>query len=341
VAQALRIEQLDKQIQARGSIEGQHAFDLRRLIYAKGSVSRSDAEVLFNLNAACRNKGQAFADLYVEALTDYFVWHSEPKGCVTPDLARFLIDNVTADGQIERKTELELALNVVHWARDCPRELVALVLDAVRDSVLAARGAKFGANRPRVCIGAADVAILRKALFAPAGDGGLQVSRCEAEMLFTLNDAAATCENDPEWANFFAHAIANHLTNPSGNFKSVKRDEAAQRERWQDQRGGIGQLLSAVGRAVARGDVPVRAVWEEFDPAGAKAALKDAKAEEEAARASLAREAIGAEEAKWLAERILRDGNIDENESLLLTFLKMEARTIDPALNAVMKRAKL
>jgi hypothetical protein len=336
----MRIDELDRQIQARGNIDGQHAFDLRRLIYAKGSVSRSDAETLFKLHAACR-KGQAFADLYVEALTDYFVWQSEPKGCVTPELARFLIDNVTADGQIEGKTELELVLNVVHWARECPSELVTLVLDAVRDSILGTRGAKFGANRSRVCIGAADVAVLRKALHAPAGDGGLQVTRREAEMLFDLNEAAAKGENDPEWANFFAHAIASHLTNPADVPKAAKRDEDAVRERWRDARGGVGQLLLAIGRALARGDVPVSTVWEEFDPAGARAAKQDAAAEEEAVKARLSGAAIDAAEAKWLAERILRDGTIDENESLLLAFLKMEARAIDPALNKVMARAKL
>ena len=70
-------------------------------------------------------------------------------------------------------------------------------------------------------------------------------------------------------------------------------------------------------------------------------ARKDAQAEDEATRVRLAREQIDTDEAKWLAERILRDGAVDENERALLAFLKKEAPAIDPVLHGVMKRAGL
>ena len=59
---------------------------------------------------------------------------------------------------------------------------------------------------------------------------------------------------------------------------------------------------------------------------GAKAARKDAEAEARATKQRLKREAIDGEEATWLAERILHDGAIDENERALLTYLKKEAQ---------------
>jgi hypothetical protein len=341
MTQPLRIEHLDEQLQARGQIEGQHALQLRRMIYAKGTVSRKDAEILFKLDAACSKKDPAFADLYVEALTDYFVWQTEPKGYVTPDLARFLIDNVSADGHIESKTELALVLNVVHWARQCPEEVVTLVLEAVRQSVLLSRDTAFGANRPRASIGAGDVAILRKALHAPAGDGSLLITRREAEMLFALNEATSAGANDPEWTDFFSRAIANHLMNPMNAPVVPEYDEAARRERWLSERGSVGKLLSGVGSALARGDVPVRTIFEEFDPLGFKADKKEAEAEAQATKLRLSRERIDADEAAWLAERILRDGTIDENERALLTFLKKESPSIDPALKPVLARAGL
>lgn len=341
MTQPLRIEHLDQQLQARGHIEGQHALQLRRMIYANGTVTRKDAEILFKLDAACSKKDPAFAELFVEALTDYFVWQTEPKGYVTPDLARFLIDNVTADGHVESKTELALVLNVVHWARQCPEDVVTLVLEAVRQSVLLSRETAFGANRPHASIGAGDVAILRKALHAPAGDGSLLITRREAELLFTLNEATATGTNDPEWTDFFTRAIANHLMNPMDAPVVPAHDEAARRERWLSERGTIGQLLSGVSSALARGDVPVRSVFEEFDPFGFKADKKEAQAEERATKQRLSREAIDPAEAAWLAERILRDGAIDENERALLTFLKKESPSIDPALKPVLARAGL
>jgi hypothetical protein len=341
MTQPLRIEHLDQQLQARGNIEGQHALQLRRMIYANGTVTRKDAEILFKLDAACSKKDPAFAELFVEALTDYFVWQTEPKGYVTPDLARFLIDNVTADGHVESKTELALVLNVVHWARQCPEEVVTLVLEAVRQSVLLSRETAFGANRPHASIGAGDVAILRKALHAPAGDGSLLITRREAELLFTLNEATATGKNDPEWTDFFTRAIANHLMNPMDAPVVPAHDEAVRRERWLSERGTIGLLLSGVSSALARGDVPVRSVFEEFDPFGFKADKKEAQAEDRATKQRLSREAIDPAEAAWLAERILRDGAIDENERALLTFLKKESPSIDPALKPILARAGL
>ncbi len=341
MTQPLRIDELDQNLRAKGTIEAEHAVQLRRMIYSKGTVTKHDADVLFKLDTACSKKHPAFAALYVEALTDYFVWQTEPKGYVTPELAKYLIANVSSDGHVSTKTELELVLNVVHWAREVPCDLTALVLDAVRQSVMLSRETAFGANRPQVAIGAGDVAILSKALHAPAGDGSLMITRREAEMLFALNDATKAGHNDPAWTDFFVRAIANHLLNPMNAPVVPTRDEAVVREKWLDQRGSMGQLLSGVATSLARGNVPFAQVWEEVDPFGAAAAKKEAAAEMRAVQQRLAREQVDADEAKWVASRILSDGAVDENETALLVFLKKHAGAIDPALDAVMKRAGL
>ena len=336
-----QIGEFDRDLRVSGRVEADQAAQLRKLIYAKGFVTKDDADALFKLEHACTQKDQAFATLYVEALTDYFVWQTEPKGCVTADLGKYLIENVTADGHVWTKTELELVLNVVHWAREVPSDVVGLVLDGVRQSVMRSAATPFGANRPQASIGAGDVAILSKALYAPAGDGSLLVTRREAELLFDLNDAASAGHNDPAWTNFFVHAIANHLLNAANPLAMPTRDEAAHRERWLNERGSVGRLLSGVATSLACGNVPFAQVWEEVDPFGAATLKREAQAHERAARERLAREQIDAGEAKWLAGRILADGATDETEIALLAFLKKEAAAIDPALDAVMKRAGL
>lgn len=341
MALPLQVEQLDDNLKALGRIEAQHALQLRQFIYGDNIVSREDADLLFSLNDACKTKDAAFDQLYVEALTDYFVWQTEPRGYVTPDLSRYLIDQVTADGHIDTQTELELVLNIVHWARQVPEDLTALVIDAVRQSILCTKDTPFGANRPRIAIAAGDVAILTKALYAPAGDGSLLVTRREAELLFDLNDAAGTTGNDPAWQAFFVHAIANHLTNPLELQPVPTRDEAARREHWLDERGSIGAMLSGIGNALAGGKIPVREVMDEFDPFWSKYFRNQADAVEAAAKAAATREAIDPSEARWLADRIMRDGAIDENERALLAFLKRESPSIDASLQPVMQQARL
>jgi hypothetical protein len=339
MALPLQVAQLDDNLKALGRIEAQHAGLLRQFIYGDNAVSREDAELLFSLDAACKTKVRAFAALYVEALTDYFVWQTDPKGYVSDEQARFLIDHVTADGRIETQSELELVLNIVHWARECPEELATLALDAVCRSILRQGETPFGVNRPRVAIGAGDVAVLSKALHAPAGDGSLLVTRREAELLFTLNEATAAGGNDPAWRDFFVCAVANHLMNPMDAPVVPSRDEAARRERWLDERGSIGRLLTDVAGALGRGAIPVREVMTEFDPTWDKHFVKEAAAMAAATKIRLAREAIDAGEAKWLAARIERDGTIDENERALLAFIKRESPSVDAALAPLMGRA--
>lgn len=337
--QPLLVEQLDQSLRANGSIEAQHAMQLRRMIYAKGTVSKNDADVLFRLDRVCARKDPAFAALFVEALTDYFVWQTEPKGYVVPDQARFLIDSIAGDGHVSGKTELELLLNVVHWARDVPDELSTLVIESVRQGVLLSKEAPLATNRPRVGIGEGDVVILRKALHAPAGDGGLLVSRREAELLFSLNEATTGGVNHVSWTELFTLSLANHLLNPSDGPVTPSLADAAHRERWLNERGSMGAMLGSVGQAFARGDVSFWEVWKEVDPTGVAKAQQEAAADSAATRVALAREQVDAEEAAWLSERILRDGTIDDNERALLTYLRKEAPQVDAALERVMKQA--
>ena len=133
--------------------------------------------------------------------------------------------------------------------------------------------------------------------------------------------------------------MANHLLNPLNPSVVPSFDEAVRRERWLNERGSSGQLLGAVGAALAQGQVPLASVWAELDPTGAEESQRNGDAEREATRLRLVREQIDGEEAAWLSERILRDGSIDENERALLTFLRKEALHIDPALEPVLKKA--
>jgi hypothetical protein len=335
----LQIEQLDRNLRASGQIDAQHALRLRQMIYARGLVGEGDAEILFRLDQACPRKHPAFEALYVEALTDYFVWQTEPRGHISATQARVLIDNVLRDGHVASRTEFELLLNVVHWAHSVPDDLSVLVIEAVRQQVLLSHDVRPGANRPPTSVSAADVAILRKALHAPAAERGLLVSRCEAEMLFALNDATRTAENDPSWREFFCLSIANYLLNPMNDPLQPTIETAAAREKWLDEQGSIGSMLESGARAILSRNIPFMDVWKELDPTGAERARAEAEALRAETEQRLQRERVDAGEAQWLSERILHDGAIDENERALLAFLRKEAPHIDPALEAVMARA--
>jgi hypothetical protein len=341
MTQPLSITELDQKLRARGQIDAQHALRLRQMVYAREKVSSGDAEILFRLDHACQQKHPSFAALYVEALTDYFVWQVEPRGHVSAAQARYLIDNVLRDGHVSSRTELELLLNMVYYATSVPDELSTLVIEAVRQQVLLSSDAAPGQNRPAFSVSAADVAILRKALHAPAGERRLLVSRAEANMLLSLNEATQAGTNDPEWTEFFCLSIANHLLNPMNDPVLPTIDVATAREKWLDERGSVATMLESGVRSLLSGNIPFADVWKELDPTGAERARAEAEALREETDRRLTRERIDAEEAAWLAGCLLRNDTLDENERALLAYLKEHAPEIDPALEPLMARAGL
>ncbi|MDJ0948330.1 MAG: hypothetical protein QNJ94_05365 [Alphaproteobacteria bacterium] len=323
---------------AKGRISEDDVLKLRRSVFPDGVVSGTEADAVFRLDEACADKDAAWTAFYVDALTDYFLWQSEPRGYVDEALARILIAHIGRDGHVHRMSELELLLNIVHWATQVPEELSVLALNAVRDSVLSPETASYGTNRPPAVISPADVAIVRKVIYGTGSLGSIVVTRREAEVILALNDAVRGAENAPDWRDLFVKAMANHLMFPRP-VSVPSAEEAARREAWLEDRRGVGRLLMDVGKAFARRDIPFDEAWQEIDPFGREQAREAQAKEDRETREALAREAIDAGEAQWLCERMLRDGAISENERALLQFIRDNAPHIDPALEPALSKA--
>ncbi|MCP4329086.1 MAG: hypothetical protein GY791_11680 [Alphaproteobacteria bacterium] len=321
----------------KGAITEDDVRALRRDIFADGVADRREAELIFRIDRTVPAKHESWNAFYVEALTDHVVWKVEPKKYVSEENARFLIDNICADGRIDSGTELELLINVIHWARSCPEDLAVIALRAVRDSVLDPDTAAYGRGRRQGVIDAADVILIRKVIYADAGGGGFTVTRREAEILFDLNDATADADNGPEWCDLFVKAVASHLLFPRGAPLVPSAKEARRREQWIEQRRGIGRLLAGVGREVARLDPSE--TWRTADPFGTRRAEEDAKREADQLRGAMERENLDPGEARWLADRIGRDSRLHPNERALLAFIEQNAREIDPSLKPLLAEA--
>ncbi len=323
---------------AAGAIIATDVLKLRREVFTDGVVDRSEAELLFYLNERCRNHGNAWNDFFVDALTDYLVWQQQPKGYLGIDDGRFLIEGITRDGRIDGRTELELLVNVVHWVRRCPEDVVLFALEVVKESVLAGSGLLFGSKRRRPgIIDRADVEIVRKLIYAGGGAGSLTVTRAEADMLFDLNNATVEKENADTWEELFVKAIASHVMFPRGAPEVPDVDEAMRREAWVKDRRGVGRLLSGIGGAIIRGKFAQG--WHVADLFGGRAKREEDERERAEAEEAEHRQSIDAEEATWLVERIGHDGLIHDNERSLLAFIKEHASAVDPSLLPLFEQA--
>ena len=343
MSEAAVFQDLVDQVCTSGTISADDVHALRRQVFPDGVVSADEVEAVFRLDHACSEKAAEWTRFYVDALTDYFVWQSNPRGYVNDAQARELIDNIQCDERVDALSELELLLNVVHWCVACPAELSRFALTAVKDSVLTPESAAYGSNRPPAVIAPADVELIRKVIYAPGSPGGFTVTRDEAEILFALERATIAEENAPAWPDLFAKGVANALMFPRGAPQVPDAAEALRRERWLEERGSIRNLLAGVGKAAVAGNIPVGDAFKEADVFGTHRAREAREKEQAQVSEALAREAIDAGEARWLIDQLDKtadsSGAFGEGERQLLAFIKENSPSIDPALQPILEKA--
>ena len=320
------------EIKARGSIKDADVLKLRRSYYEDGCICVGEAETILALHDACPIQDPAWADCFIETITDYIVEQAEPEGYLTTENADWLMRHIAKEGQIGSKTELELLLNVLDKARWVPQSLVRCALDQVKEAIINGTGPlRVGKALSAGTVTAADVDLLRRILYSFGGDGNLAITQAEAEVLFDVDAATAEADNHPSWNDLFVKAIANCVMGASG-YATPPRAVALARDAWLERRGelSIDEVLSGMAGGIKSLFVGYR---EQTSEEQAIARLTQQKIE------IITREAITPVEVTWLAERIGRDGKLTANERSLLMFLQAERPAIDPRLGELMEKA--
>jgi hypothetical protein len=330
---------------ARKTITSTDVAWLRREVFQDGATDDTEAEAIFRLEEECTEKDESWPHLYVDALTDYFVWQTTPRGYVDEAHARYLMQRIVRDNRIESGTELELLCNIMHWAESCPAELAEFVLFAVRESVIEPDDAAYGRGRRPKVVDPVDVELIKRAIYAPATLGGITVTRLEAEIMFDLNDATVDSENHPSWKQLFVYAVGNHLMFPRPHTPPPAASEVLRREEWLKERRGTFNLLGQVGSEslkLGSGQVDLGARFR-IAMKAMEGPIRERDLEGEAREAQIAyeRETIDEEEASWLISRVKRKGVLHENERALLTFIRNTSPNIHASLRPLLNEAGL
>lgn len=307
----------------RRAITPEDVISIRRAMFDDMAVSPIEAETLIALDEAAQQRCPEWTDLFVEALTDFMVRQRHPAGYIDDAGADWLINLINRDGHVRTDSELDLLVHILETADSAPQRLSDFALAQVKAAVVHGQGPLARSGRlQQGCIGADEVALLRRILFASAGEGNIGVTRHEAETLFDINDAARGQPNDPSWNTFFAQAIGGSILNVS-TYEPVSREIAARDEAWLDEPENMASFVSRMfsGRGMAQ------AFDGLFDKSADEKAWDAQNAREDAALA--AAETVTAEEAGWIRERIGRDGYYDPAERELVAFLYRESPHIE------------
>ncbi|HEY0627313.1 MAG TPA: hypothetical protein VGD10_11345 [Allosphingosinicella sp.] len=295
-------------------ISAAEVLDVRRSVWDDGGISADEAEALFELNNLVRHAAPEWTDFFVEALTQYVVQRQDPPGYVDEAKSAWLISRIDRDGRVDTGAELELLVRVFETALNAPETLKSYALRQIEQIVLAGEGpTRRGHVRPGI-VDEAEVALLRRLIFAPASSGQLIVSRDEADMLWRLKDAALGADNAAEWKTLFVQAVSNHLM-AYGSFKPLEIDEARRLEAFMNDRSSsVGGFLSRMGKSMAEGG---------FLGVFSRRSGTNHQAAEARARV------ITADEAAWLRQREEVDGKLDALEQALLDAIAAEGKPRD------------
>lgn len=293
---------------ADGEIAPQEILALRRLGWGDGQISRDEAEAIFAINRALVRPSGEWVDFFVEAIGEFVLNGSEPRGMCSEDEARWLMQTIDQDGRLETMAELELLVRVIERARNVPDSLKHYALRQLEAAVLTGTGpTRCGGELSDTHVTGAECRLMRRLVFASGGHGAAAVSRFDAEMLFRIKDATRGADNSPEWPQLFVDGVANYLRGFTLANAQLSHERMHELEGFiADNRTSVARFMGAMVREVPRVRNHFGRVFgRKSDPA---------RFTQLAAEGNLVTEG----EQRWLDQMIAADGELDELERALL-----------------------
>lgn len=289
-------------------ISAEELMRWRREVWGDGQVSLAEADAMFAMNRKAGPADKEWADFFSEAMTDFLIRRGEPQGYVTDADADWLVDRLGADGRIDSLIELQFLEHLFERATSVPARLKGFALDAMERAVSTGDGPTRDGQLEPGTVNATEARLLRRFVFAPAGDEPAHVSRAEAEMLWRLKNGALDKDNAPEWKTLFVQAVGNHLI-AELPFEMASRAEAQRHE----------QFLNAPSDGVAGFIGRMASAQPDFRNAGR--ALGEDGTREFGDGIEQRDDGLNPEERQWTEARVVSDGAVDEYEQALLEFV--------------------
>ncbi|MFZ1743501.1 MAG: hypothetical protein WAT93_11625 [Pontixanthobacter sp.] len=305
---------LAKSVSADGVVTPDELLSLRQLGWGDGKIHREEAEAIFAINRTLSEPSVEWTDFFVEALSEFVLNGTEPRGYCDEAEAEWLIGALDYDGRLETMAELELLARVMERAGNVPDALKHYALRQIEAAVLTGTGpTRCGGALSDSCITSAECRLIRRFIFASGGHGPAAVSRFDAEMLFRIKDATLDQDNAAEWPALFVDGVANYL---KGFSLANAQLSHARRKELEDF---IADDSVNVGRFFGRMAKAAPEVHNHFGKVFGRKAVTPGVTEREA-EGNLVTE----NEQNWLNAMIETDGEVDALERALLDRIASE-----------------
>ena len=294
------------------AISDDEVLAMRREGWADGRMTRAEAEAVFTAQHAIDNPSSQWSDFFVEAISNFVLNGTEPRGFASVEEATWLIGQVEADGKVCSMTELEVLTRIIEKAKNVPEKLKDFVLAVLEREVLTGVGPiRNGGSLSDKHVSAAECTILRRVVFGQASDRPAAVSRREAEMLFRIKNATLEQANAPEFLRLFVQGVGNYLTSFASDHAQISRERELELEAFvADNKAQIGRFIGQMAKGTPNAFGMV--FGRKKDPAAIRAAGLAEAAE------------VTVVEQDWLDAQIEANGQIDAYDKALMAFIAEE-----------------
>lgn len=299
------------QAAADGGISNEEILEMRRAGWADGKMSRGEAEAIFVAQHATANPSREWSDFFVEAVKQYVLESSEPRGYASEDEAQWLIEQVQRDSKVCSITELEVLVQIIEKSQNVPTSLKDFVLRVLETEVMEGTGpTRCGGELSDTHVSTAECRLIRRVIFGSGGDRPASVSRAEAEMLFRIKDATEHAGNAPEFKQLFVQGVGNYLMGFASESAQLSRERKLELEAFvADNSSSVSRFMGEM--AVASPNV--------FGRVFGRKSATPSREERVAAEAE-----VTGEEQDWLDAQIAVNGKVDAYDQALLKFLAEE-----------------
>jgi hypothetical protein len=301
---SIQFSELAHSVGQDGQIEAEEILSLRQLGWGDGQMTREEAEALFTLNEQIKQPTPEWTDFFVEAVGEFVLNGTEPRGMCNREEAEWLIAAIDADGRLDSMAELEALIRIVERAQNVPDALKNYALKEVEQAVLTGEGAtRCGGTLASCHVSTAECTALRRLIFASGGHGPAAVSRFDAEMLFRIKDATLDAANALEWQKLFVDGVANYLRGFTAAKAQLSHERMTELERFMaDDSVNMGRFFGRMAKEAPR-------VANHFGQVFGKKVPEKSVTE-----TALEGEDVTRTEREWLDRMIDADGTLDALE---------------------------
>jgi uncharacterized tellurite resistance protein B-like protein len=118
------LQDLRTSILADGKIDEDEVSQIKKVIYADGSIDAAEANFLFDLNDKCSgaNNHSSWTTLFVDAICSYLLDDEKSPGEIDEKESEWLLSKIQGDGQLDT-TEQNLLRKLASTAKSMPANL--------------------------------------------------------------------------------------------------------------------------------------------------------------------------------------------------------------------------